>query len=96
MDAENRTASSDTSSATQIPDSGSPHNKNTVSPEPRPRARFPDGATDEKIEDAKPSHGDSERHILQMDECYDELGFGFTERKKWTILTIIFLVQVSM
>ena len=96
MDAENRTTVSDTSSATQIPDSGSPHHKNTVSPESHPRARFPDGATDEKIEDADPFHGQSERHELQMDECYDQLGFGFTERKKWTILTIIFLVQVSM
>jgi len=33
---------------------------------------------------------------LTENDCYDELGFGFTSFKKWTILTIIFLVQVSM
>ena len=29
-------------------------------------------------------------------DCYDELGFGFPTWKKWTILSIIFAVQVSM
>jgi hypothetical protein len=33
---------------------------------------------------------------LTEDDCYDELGFGFPNWKKWTIITIIFLVQVSM
>lgn len=33
---------------------------------------------------------------ITEDECYDELGFSFSSRKKWTILSIIFLVQVSM
>ncbi|KAH7418476.1 major facilitator superfamily domain-containing protein [Cadophora sp. MPI-SDFR-AT-0126] len=33
---------------------------------------------------------------LTEDMCYDELGYSFPEWKKWTILTIIFLVQVSM
>lgn len=30
------------------------------------------------------------------DDCCDKLGFSFPTWKKWTILTIIFLVQVSM
>ena len=39
--------------------------------------------------------GDGKIELTEAD-CYDELGFGFTEKKKWTILTLIFLVQVSM
>ncbi|KAF8849023.1 putative MFS multidrug transporter [Acephala macrosclerotiorum] len=33
---------------------------------------------------------------LTEEMCYDELGYAFPAWKKWTILTIIFLVQVSM
>ncbi|KAL2865052.1 putative MFS multidrug transporter [Aspergillus lucknowensis] len=33
---------------------------------------------------------------LQEDECYDKLGFSFPWYKKWTILTVIFTVQMSM
>ncbi|TVY13300.1 putative efflux pump kojT [Lachnellula arida] len=33
---------------------------------------------------------------LTEDDCYDELGFSFSEWKKWRILSVIFLVQVSM
>ncbi|KAF2092562.1 MFS general substrate transporter, partial [Rhizodiscina lignyota] len=33
---------------------------------------------------------------ITEEDCYDELGYSFPSWKKWTILTIIFLVQVSM
>lgn len=33
---------------------------------------------------------------LVENECYDELGFSYPSWKKWTILTVIFLVQTSM
>ena len=33
---------------------------------------------------------------ITEEDCYDELGYSFPKWKKWTILTIIFLVQVSM
>jgi MFS family permease len=33
---------------------------------------------------------------LTEDECYDKLGFCFPTWKKWTILSVIFLVQMSM
>ena len=33
---------------------------------------------------------------LKEADCYDELGFSFPTWKKWMILTVIFLVQVSM
>ena len=39
---------------------------------------------------------DDGRIELTEEDCYDELGFCFPSWKKWTILTIIFLVQVSM
>lgn len=41
------------------------------------------------------AEGDDRKELTE-DDCYNELGFGFTTTKKWTILTIIFLVQVSM
>ena len=37
-----------------------------------------------------------EREELTEDDCYDELGYSFSTSKKWTILTIIFLVQTSL
>ena len=61
--------------------------------------------TDEKVADAsEPAWnekgleklGTYDKHELQEDECYEELGFSFPSWKKWTILSIIFLVQVSM
>ncbi|KAF2197011.1 MFS general substrate transporter [Delitschia confertaspora ATCC 74209] len=36
------------------------------------------------------------KKILQEAEVYDQLGFGFPTWKKWGILTVVFLVQVSM
>ncbi|KAJ5933240.1 hypothetical protein N7516_007729 [Penicillium verrucosum] len=33
---------------------------------------------------------------LTEDMCYDQLGYSFTEKKKWIIITTIFLVQTSM
>jgi len=43
-----------------------------------------------------PLGGEDERIELTENECYEELGFCFPAWKKWTILSIIFLVQVSM
>ena len=33
---------------------------------------------------------------LTEEDCMDELGFSFPEWKKWSILTVIFWIQVSM
>lgn len=44
----------------------------------------------------KESDRDDGKIELTEDDCYDELGFGFSSLKKWTILTVIFIVQVSM
>ena len=39
---------------------------------------------------------DYDKVEITEDDCYDELGFSFPSWKKWTILTVIFLVQTSM
>lgn len=40
--------------------------------------------------------GTYDKYELTEDDCYDELGFKFPSAKKWYILTVIFIVQVSM
>ncbi|KAA8647991.1 hypothetical protein EYZ11_004208 [Aspergillus tanneri] len=37
-----------------------------------------------------------DRRVLTEEECYRELGFCFPRWRKWMILSVIFLVQVSM
>ncbi len=34
--------------------------------------------------------------ILEEDDCPSVLGFAYSSRKKWSILSVIFIVQVSM
>lgn len=40
--------------------------------------------------------GTNDKYEITEDDCYSELGFGFSTAKKWYILTVIFWVQVSM
>ncbi|RMJ22871.1 multidrug transporter [Aspergillus sp. HF37] len=40
--------------------------------------------------------GPNGKRVLTEVECYEELGFCFPSWKKWTIISVIFLVQVSM
>ena len=66
---------------------------------PVPGAAMNENMSDSDNQDVSPEMQavrKGEGHILTEEECYDELGFGFSSTKKWTILTIIFLVQVSM
>jgi hypothetical protein len=41
-------------------------------------------------------YGTYDRYEMTEEDCYDELGFSFPEWKKWMILSVVFLVQVSM
>lgn len=41
-------------------------------------------------------YGTYDRYEITEEDCYEELGFSFPNWKKWMILSIIFLVQVSM
>ncbi|TKA25882.1 hypothetical protein B0A50_05637 [Salinomyces thailandicus] len=40
--------------------------------------------------------GTYDKYEITEDDCYDELGYSFPKWKKWYILTVIFIVQVSM
>ncbi|KAF4595061.1 MDR multidrug transporter [Ophiocordyceps camponoti-floridani] len=40
--------------------------------------------------------GTYDKYEITEDDCYEELGYGFPNWKKWYILTVIFWVQVSM
>lgn len=62
-----------------------------------PRARFQDPFSNQQVENVEAeAEAKSDRRILAEWDCTEELGFGFSESKKWTVLSIIFLVQVSM
>lgn len=41
-------------------------------------------------------YGTYDRYEITEEDCYDELGFSFPSWKKWLILSIVFMVQVSM
>ncbi|GAV51219.1 hypothetical protein ZYGR_0AD04020 [Zygosaccharomyces rouxii] len=52
-----------------------------------------------QAEEAKASSTSSplaQEHILKEYECYDKLGYSFPKWKKWRIITVIFIVQLSM
>ncbi|KAL8888007.1 MAG: hypothetical protein Q9215_004493 [Flavoplaca cf. flavocitrina] len=64
-----------------------------------PGGAVSDSSSDNKAAPAfgeKGSFSPDERIEITEEDCYDELGFCFPTLKKWTILSIIFLVQVSM
>ena len=44
----------------------------------------------------KAALGNADKYEITEDDCYEELGFSYPVWKKWYILTIIFIVQVSM
>ena len=43
-----------------------------------------------------PMGGEDDRIEITEEDCYDQLGYSWPELKKWTVLSVIFLVQVSM
>ncbi|CAI7602946.1 unnamed protein product [Penicillium glandicola] len=51
---------------------------------------------EDQLEEASPSPPLSGEVELTEDMCYDRLGYSFSETKKWTIISVIFLVQTSM
>jgi len=65
---------------------------------PEDSSRTPPVSGDGSIGDkagGKPPRPDGKIE-LQESDCYDKLGFGFSNWKKWTILSVIFAVQTSM
>ncbi|KAJ5912184.1 uncharacterized protein N7473_001487 [Penicillium subrubescens] len=58
-----------------------------------------DPSLNEKLgqKDAQLENTDASGRIeLTEDMCYDKLGYSFSEKRKWLIITVIFLVQTSM
>jgi hypothetical protein len=58
----------------------------------------PDGdvVQNESVGRAGDSDRDDGNHILKQNEAMDRLPYTWTPRKKWTILSVIFVVQCSM
>ncbi|KAK5111522.1 hypothetical protein LTR62_004817 [Meristemomyces frigidus] len=50
----------------------------------------------EKNEAGLEQLGTNDKYEITEEDCYDELGYSFPAWKKWYILTVIFIVQVSM
>lgn len=58
-----------------------------------------DSVSEKEIEQAnrKASHPDSEdKYELTYDDCPEKTAFAFPSWKKWTIITVIFVIQCSM
>ena len=94
-------AESEDSSNTQV-EPGSPFDKSAPAADkdqPQPRVNFTNAFQNtqvENVEEEKAQDRRPKREELHMGDVHEQLGFGFSSKKKWTILTIIFLVQVSM
>jgi hypothetical protein len=50
----------------------------------------------QKVESDSEENKTFDKIEITEEDCYSELGFAYPEWKKWTILTVIFLVQLSM
>lgn len=85
-------STSGTSSDTKLDDNGK--TIENAAPHPQRHMRFPTHDLEETRQIEKT--GTNDKIEIQEEDCYDELGFSFPTWKKWTILTVIFLVQVSM
>lgn len=83
---------SESSSSTQADVTG------TGAPEAEKPSRHTHWTADNETHQLEPtaSARSDGKIILLEEDVYDQLGYGFPTWKKWTILTIIFLVQVSM
>ncbi|KAI3005124.1 hypothetical protein CBS147346_4452 [Aspergillus niger] len=68
-----------------------------LSPDRQPENMHAEHATqpDDDSEIQGKFHGPVKRELTE-DDCYEKLGFCFPWHKKWTILTVIFVVQMSM
>ena len=68
-----------------------------VSPnEPKPDFQENEKVGGAKVKKGQHLHSPDEMIEITMEDCEGELGFSFSSLKKWTIISIIFLVQVSM
>lgn len=81
-----------------VPDNnGSPTTMNARDNSPPEQIHTENVSLEKEYENDLPGtvREDGKREITE-DDCYDKLGFSFPWYKKWTILTVIFTVQMSM
>lgn len=71
------------------------NSQDSILPEKQTQAKQGEFGSDERKEKGEFSSR-KERELLKEEDVYDQLGFGYSTMKKWTILTIIFWIQVSM
>lgn len=50
----------------------------------------------EDVVSTHPNLGPDQKRVLTENDAYDKLGFSFPSWRKWTILSVIFAVQLSM
>lgn len=75
-------------------ENGTPIDEDGARPATGPRMRYPTHGLEETREIEKT--GTYDKIDITEDECYGELGYSFPSWKKWWILSVIFIVQVSM
>ena len=86
---------SDVSSETRAESyAGHENVENSEGPQVSRHTRFPTHDL-AQVHDIEKTDSDNKVEITE-DDCYDDLGFSFPKWKKWMILTVIFMVQVSM
>ncbi|KAI9642408.1 hypothetical protein NHQ30_009213 [Ciborinia camelliae] len=63
-----------------------------ISPRTNRVARFPSGNNNNAVTNTR----ESDKIEITEEDCWDQLGYSFSTYKKWMILSVIFMVQVSM
>src|SRR6201995_3797582 len=67
----------------------------TAVPENEPPVREQDSHLDEKSISERPEREDEKIELLDSD-AWDKLGYSFPTWRKWQILCVVFMIQISM
>lgn len=70
--------------------------ENPDSSEPSIERRVDNSEVPTRKKETGRDYDNGDKIILTEDDCYEQLGFCFPTWKKWMILSVIFIVQVSM
>ena len=88
-------AEANSNQASQMSTDMKPDNTQTNPTSDASSAATPPGDESTKAEGKTLERADGKIELKEHD-CYDKLGFSYPTIKKWTILSIIFIVQVSL
>ena len=81
--------------ATEFNEKANGHSSDATSSTNVPTTHVVDERERRQPEQSASTQSDEKVELTEA-ECYEELGFCFPSWKKWSILTVIFMVQVSM